>query len=1116
MSKLALYLFLCHYSVAAVMAHESEAQSRPMTEIAIELGQKSLSLKELFTQIESSSEFVFAYRNKDVSGKQVVLSGRSKTLDSVLKEVADQTGYGFRRVNGTITVQEVRKGEPLVDIVDAKETITGTVIDAETGEPLIGATVLVKSTAVGTVTDINGTFTIEAAVDAVLSISFIGYKMQEVAINGRSQIDVSLEFDAEALDEVVVVGYGEKKKTAITGAISAIEGKEIANNPVPNLENSLAGKVSGVYATSNSGQPGAEDVNLVIRGIGTLGNNAPTIVIDGVANRGSISRLDPNDIESVTVLKDASAAIYGSQSANGVILVTTKRGSKGKAPELTYSFNQGFSNPTVKPELANAYDYASYRNDYFTDTGGVPEFSDDDLEAMKTGSDPDNGRANTDWWDEVVQKNASIQRHALSLSGGSGRVSYFVSGGYLKQDGIFRNGAYDFEQYNYRSNLDIQVNDVLKLGVDLAGRVQERDEPSAASNSEIWWSVTRTYPYYPAYYSNGLPWTGLEDGWNPVIMGTDQGGVDSRKSSVFNNRIMAELKLPFVEGLSVDGWLAFDMTTGPRKRITKNWEVYSKVGDDYIPMKGGRTDGTTLYEERGNSTMTTAHGKIKYDRYFDKHRVSAFVAYEQSLFAADTVSAFRRGFITGGDNLQLFAGAAEGATNSGWAYEYARRNYFGRFSYEYDDKYLLDATFRYDGSQNFPEDNRYGFFPGISVGYRISEEPFLQGAAFLDNLKVRGSWGKLGNDRVDEFQYLTTYNLQGNQYLFGADNLVRSYQEGVSPNPNITWEVARTTNVGIESSFYNRLIELEADLFVSNRSNILTPRNASVPTYSGLDLPDENIGEVESKGFELMLAHSNQINDFSYRIAGNYSYSKNEVVYMDEAPTDFEYQRKTGKPYGAELFYPTDGLLTQEDLDNGIAVFSDQARPGDIKFLDSNDDGVINGEDRIRMEKSTRLPNVMYGVTLNAEYKGFYAELFFQGAAQVYRYLNTDDAGIRGNFLSEFFTDRWTDTNTDASFPRVNFQNTSPHSGWQDQKADFFLQDASYFRLRSAQIGYNFKTEWISKLKMQSLRLYVGGSNLFFVFNKYKYGDPEQNVGEGRFAYYPQQKIVNAGLSVTF
>ncbi|NJN27856.1 MAG: TonB-dependent receptor [Cyclobacteriaceae bacterium] len=1109
--------------LSTMLAEPGIAQKiESVREVFVDLDIRDASLFDAFETIESKTDFVFAYDKNDFQDVKIVSIVRKNiTVAEALMTLSKEANLKFRQVNNNINVNTRKKSESqVIEIIIQGKTITGRVTSMEDTEGLPGVNVMIKGTSLGTVTDVNGDYSIEAPSDeSVLVFSSVGYNSEEIVVGSRSVIDLVMVQDITALEELVVIGYGEKKKETITGSISKASGSELKAIPVPNLENTLSGMVTGVYAISNSGQPGAEDVNLVIRGIGTLGDNQPTIVIDGVANRGGISRLDPNEIESVTVLKDASAAIYGSQSANGVILITTKRGSMEKAPQFSYSIDYGFQNPTVKVEYADAYEYASFRNDVYTDAGGTPEFTDVELEAMKVGADPDNGLANTDWWDETVQRNSPIVRQSLSLTGGSKKVSYFVSGGFLNQDGVFKNGAANYKQYNYRSNIDVQLNDYVKFGIDLAGRKETRDDPSAASQRDTWWSVSRTYPYWPAYYTNGLPWTGLEDGWNPVLMGTDVGGVTQSANNVFYNMISAEIKIPGVEGLSVDGWFAFDKSFSSVKGISKNYPVYSKQGDEYVEQRGGRSDGTNLSENRGETSLTTFHAKIKYDRFFDKHHISAFAAYEQSESVGDNISAYRRGYLTGGDDLQLFAGADEGKDNNGSAWESARRNYFSRVSYEYDGKYLLDATFRYDGSQNFPEESRFGFFPSVSAGYRISEEPFLSNAQGLDNLKFRASWGQLGNDRVAAYQFLTSYNLLNNQYLFGENNVVRAWQEGVSPNTNITWEVANTTNAGLDLSLWSRKLEFEFDYFNSLRTNILTPRNASVPDFTGLKLPDENIGEVKSNGIEFMLGHHNKIGALSYFVKGNYSYSNNEVVYMDETPTDYEYQSKTGKPYGSELYYPADGLLTQADLDAEIPTFSDQARPGDIKYLDTNGDGNINGDDRIRMDISTTLPRNVYGFSLGGQFKGFFLDAFFQGATGIYRSINVDDAGLRGNFIRDFFVDRWTEDNMNGTFPRVNFANTSPHSASTDQKTDFFLRDASYLRLRSAQFGYSFKPELLAKLKLQELKLYMSGSNLFFIFNEFEYGDPEQAVGggnNGRFAYYPQQKIFNLGLSITF
>lgn len=1101
MTKITVFCFFL--SIIQVMAVDSYAQ---MTRMSLKV--ENERLENVFSKIEKESEFFFLY-NKDLIDveQKVSVNAQNETIKDILDVVLSGKDIAFTVFNRQIVLSNI---DMINEMVAQQNPVSGTVTD-ESGLPLPGVTVVVKGTTQGTVTNEVGKYSlINIPENTTLVFSFVGMLTQEVEVENQNSVNVTMVVDAIGIEEVVAIGYGTRKKETLTGSVAKIEGETIKKNPAPNISGSLGGKIPGLVSINYSGQPGEDGNKLLIRGLGTLGDSSPLIIIDGV-EAGNIDRIDPTDIESISILKDASAAIYGVKAANGVIIVTTKTGEKGK-PTIEYGYNLGLGQPTFKPEIANAYEYNKYVNAYYVANNEADkQLSDSDLEKLKTGSDPDNYFSNTDWWDEVVRKTAPIQRHTASIRGGTDDIKYFASIGYLDQESVFLNGADAFVQKNYRSNFDWKITDAIKVGLKLSGRMDEKTGPNTPMR-DIWWMVQAINPRFPVYFSNGLPWEGKEDGWNPALMVSDAGGTSISKSNTYTNILTYEVQIPWVKGLFVDGWYSIENGNSNYRRQQYPWTVYGRDSEDnFYPTISKRLAQKNLNERANWFTSNTLNAKLNYSFDFGKHSVNAFVAYEQNEFESKWISAFRTDLISIDKDAQLFMGSQNGQGADGSAYKIARQNYISRVSYNFDDKYLVDFTFRRDGSPIFPENKRFGNFPGLSAAWRISEESLIKDKApYLSNLKLRASWGQLGNDRVAEYQYLTAYNYSDAQVIMGEEhNVLAAFYPGVNANPYITWEVAENANIGIDASFMDRLIELEFDVFKNTRKNILITRSASIPDYVGLVLPDENLGKMNNQGFEMVLSHSKKIRDFTYTISGNYSYNYNEVVDIDETPNVLEWQKRTGKPFGAELYYETDGLYSQADIDNANLPKYGGAQAGDIKVVDYNADGVIDGNDRVRMEKSVDVPRIMYGFSVNTAYKRFDLNMIFQGAENVYRYLYTADIGIRGNFLKEFYTDFWTTENQNAPWPKAN-----PNTFGSTQANDFFLLPAGYLRLSSMDFGYTLPKSVVNTLTLQSVRFYFSGSNLFLVYNKLKYFDPE--MAENRGYYYPRQRIFNFGVNVTF
>lgn len=995
--------------------------------------------------------------------------------------------------------------------------ISGKVVSG--GQPVPGVTVKVKGTNQGAVTDADGHYSVTAKQGDTLVFNHMSYTPQSIAVAGPS-VNASLSEVAQNVSEVVVIGYGTQKKETLTGSISVVKGADIVKSPQPNVSNSLAGRFSGVIANNRAGEPGYDNSNIYIRGLGTTGNNDVLVVVDGVPGQiGGLSRLDPNDIESMSVLKDASAAVYGSRAANGVILVTTKRGKLGK-PVINYSFNQGFSSPTRLPKMADAATFAQIENEigyYNSPTSGNNQYySDAEIQKFRDGSDPLN-YPNTDWQKAVLKNSAAQQQHNLSVTGGNESVRYFTSLGMISQDGLYKNSATKYDQYNFRSNIDADVTKRLKVSLYLSGREEDRKFPIAGAG-DIFRSLYRAYPTIAPFFPNGLPTYGIE-GSNPALLGTSIGGTTKNPTQVFNGVLKGAYQIPGVEGLSVDGFYSIDKSWSFQKAFNKPYSVYKYHADTDSYEKfiqGGSNGLATLSEGQLNRTMMVSNIKLNYTHQFGAHNIAAFVAYEQSKTSQDSLGAYRQNFPSS-STPELSQGGPANAdkNNSGNSYNFTRKSYFGRLAYNYKEKYLLEAQARVDGSSTFPAGHRFGFFPSISAGYRISQEPFFKNIKFINDLKLRGSYGSLGNDNISLFQYFDNYSLNS-QYVIGD-----AVQPGVDltklANQKVTWEVAKKLDVGLNAIFLDHF-NLEFIYFQQKRTKILTQRNASIPGSSGIVnpngsdplVPAENIGKVNSGGIEATLGYSNvTAGGFRYGINTNFTYAKSKIIYIDEAGGTLDYQRQTGRPMNTSLLYNAIGIFrTQEDLDKHVHVST--AQLGDLIYEDYNKDGKIDANDQTRTNYGN-IPEITYGILLNGAYKGFDASVVFAGQTHVSQYV-LPESGTIGNFYSSWADNRWSPTHTDGTYPRVDTRASSSINGGNYANT-FWLNNSSFIRLKNVELGYTINAAILTKAKINALRVYASAFNLFTI-TKVKDYDPEGNSGSGQF--YPQQRIVNLGLNVKF
>jgi len=1008
----------------------------------------------------------------------------------------------------------------------AAAPVTGQVTDQK-GQPLPGVNVRVKDQAAGTTTDNAGNYSLTLPEGSTtLIFSFVGFVSQEVAAQSGGKIDIQLNEQANSLNEVVVVGFGTQKKTSTTAAVSTLPAADIAQKPVVNLTNSLAGRVAGVISTQSTGEPGYDGANILIRGIGTTGGTQPLYIVDNVPR--DFSRLDPNTIETITVLKDAAAvAPYGVAGANGVVLVTTKRGRKGE-PQLSYNGYAGIQNPTKLPRFVNSYQYALMRNatvanDFPNDPSRALPYSPADLQKFQDHSDPD-GHPDGEPLRDVIEKNRLLTYHNLSLSGGTDKVQYFASLGYTHQQGMW-SSTY-LNKYNGSLSVTAQATSTTRVGLSVNSWIEEQNFPPFSAGF-ILQQAQRQAPTTPVRYSNGQPTGYIGQSLIGEIYGS---GYQVNRNPTTQAQLLIEQQLPFIKGLSIKGTANFDPSGTLQRKYTTPIAFYNvdTSTNPYTYKQGTQgASKASFFEYYAQDRALTFQGYLNYANTFGKSEVTGLAVIESRTVTHEQFQANRINYNTSIDELDFGGPAPADATNGGTSFRTKQLGYIYRATYAYAGKYLFEASGRYDGSYVFAPGRRFGFFPAFSAGWRLSEENFLKDRyAWLDNLKLRGSWGQSGafpyiNGNVAAYEYLSPYSPYSPSAVLDGTTTQGLY-EVRQGNPNITWERANKTDVGLEASFWKGALNVEVDVFHEKRANVLTSSGNTLPGEYGIGVGLVNAGVITNRGIDVTVRSARHLaKDWNLDITGTFTYARNtqEQVFETSATYANLNRRVAGRPIGTQYglqalgyFTPADFAADGTTLNAGIAkpTFG-PVRAGDIRYADLNGDGKIDINDQTVIGRP-QTPQLIYGLAPRVTFKNFDFDFLVQGTAQSSIYLN--DIFVwpfsgSGSATRLSFDEYWTPDRTNTLYPRLTGTPTSNNT----QQSSWWIRNGAFVRLKSLELGYTFDSALLHHA-LKSVRLYASGQNLF-TWTPYirETIDPDNN---GNNRNYFQQQVFSLGLNANF
>lgn len=1033
-------------------------------------------------------------------------------------------------------------------MAQAQRTISGRVTDMA-NEPIVGLNVVVKGTTTGVATGLNGEYSLSIPDDngTVLVFSFLGYKTQEIMIGGRTVLDITMSDDATSLEDVVVIGYGTQTKASITGALSTVDTEELIKAPVASITNVLAGSVPGVSTVQTTGQPGNDSAAIYIRGEGSLSSSlsSPLVLVDGVER--DFSQIDPNEIENFSILKDAaSTAVFGVRGANGVILITTKRGVEGR-PSISVSTITGVQQPLSYVQQTGSYEFARFWNIKQQNDGATDRslyFTREAIEAYRTGSDPIM-YPSIKWGDLMFNDLFLQSKNNINISGGGKNVRYFVSLGYLYQNGVLKqmdylpyNNNYSYNRYNYRANVDFNLTNTTTMKLNIGGNIGKTQEPRTIEDIKNGWVYATVWavPMGGPGFINGVR-TLLPKGFIPEVEMRD--GFGAFYGYGYNQYYKTTLNIDaeitqnldaLTKGLSVSVKGAYDNYFRLNKYRTGGGSEYqtayykSYLEDPTKPQTDPDYDKTILYIPTGTDTPLSysenyerdrnwyLEARVNYSRSFGSsgdHKVTALFLYNQSRDYYPTYS--------------------NGATAS---YQYIPRGYVGfvgRATYGYRNKYLVDVNIGYNGSENFaPGKTRYGAFPSASLGWVMSEEGFMRNQKFINYLKLRASWGRVGNDQSNQrFMYMPSVWTSSGSYSFGVNNPnnAEAYEHGIPGNTGVTWETAEKQNYGIDLNVLNNRLSLNVDYFFEHRTGILLTPN-STPSIIATSLPALNIGEVDNHGYEVALGwNETTARGFNYYVNANVSFARNKIIYMDEVKSEYDYQNQTGGSTGRNTgLYKFERIYQYSDFTSGpngelilnpaLPQPSVTVYPGDAMYADLNNDGVVDGNDKMVAGYSTR-PEYIFGLNAGFNYKGFNFSMQWTGASHVSKLMEIEyripytNAGKRG-LLQYFYDDCWTPENQSGTLPRA----AETSEAWNSENSTLWLRDAKYLRLKTITLGYTFSnSKRLKSIGISSLGISLSGYNLL-TFTPLDFIDPESLTNNN--GAYPLVKIYSIGLNVNF
>ncbi|PMD93115.1 SusC/RagA family TonB-linked outer membrane protein [Siphonobacter sp. BAB-5405] len=1102
--------------------------AQPEIEKIISVNWSNVTLKQAIQSLEKRASLHFVYSQNVIALDQKVnLVSKREKVKNILDRLLIPLQIKYEIINGNIVLSRVmsstvstpasalamslqERGSPLpsVELQPLPDRIVRGQITSETGEALPGVNVMVKGTNVGVNTNNDGNYqlSVPEGSSAILVITSIGYLKQEIPLGSQTLVNVQLKPDEKALQEVVVVGYGEQKKVSFTGSESIITTRELKQSPTALLSNALGGRMAGLVTVQRSGEPGYDGANIWIRGLGTFGSNqSPLVLVDGVER--DFNNIDPHEVESFTILKDASAtAVFGVRGANGVVLVNTRKGTGGK-PKVSLTVEKGFLSPTRLPEYVDGYTYATLYNEANRNADLPLPFTDEVLQKIKDQSDPLR-YPNVDWM-KLMKRSAGQEHVNLNISGGNTTVRYFVSTSYFHDKGFFiedpRN-AYSTNlgrrRFNLRTNVDINLSKDLELSIGITGITENRNFPGTGTQ-EIFNLMNKATPIlYPMVYPNGrIPGTVASAQQNPYGRLTQTGYATEFRGTTQGTFGLKYNLGRLTKGLSAMGRFAFDSYSSSNIARKKNFETW------LVSAENDPTTSEPIYNLTAEGDKFLGYGidtwgesrsyleaSLNYSRSFGRHDIGGMLLYNQG-------------------GRQATAGSAIGSL------PYRRMGLVGRATYGWKERYFAEINFGYNGSENFPRGKRFGLFPAFSGGWVVSDEPFFKNnVPFISLLKLKGSYGIVGNDQINNqrFMYLTTLKTTDG-YLFGTEfnNGIGGIMEDAIGNANITWETSRKSNVGMELRAMKDRISLILDFFREHRTNILTQRG-TVPDLLGIQsLPYANIGIVDNKGIDATLTYRTSIGPVRMDLKGTYTFARNRIIHNDEPSRRYDYLRRTGQRIGQPFGLEAMGIFSsQEEINNSPKqVFNSTVVPGDVKYRDTNNDGTIDIYDEKPIGFSN-IPEMVYGFGGTFTYQGFDLSFLFQGVGNVSVFRNYEGyipfaQGQFGNVL-QVALDRWTteNPNPNASFPRLYPGNNDNNY----RNSTFWQINGNYLRLKNAQLGYTIPKLWAQRIKADNIRLYVNGLNLL-LWDRIKLYDPESGDGAGK---YPPSRVINMGLNVNF